>query len=95
MIPFLIDFLIIALLIAGRHHDPEVGPGRHTESADQPTDAPVSTPQHQPPGGWATHVPQHNIRSRVRPRELTSSEIPVWTTLDDHQLTRLLKQSSR
>lgn len=103
MVIFLIDLLTIALLVAGRHHDLEVGSGRHTESVDQPTDDPVSSPQQQPPGGWTVRVPQRrpvspspqpNTRSRVRPGELTDSEIPVWTALDDHQLTRLLKQSS-
>ncbi len=103
MIIFLIDLLAIALLVAGRHHDLEFGSGRHAESVDQPTGDPVSSQQQQPPGGRAVRAPQRGTASpsprpstcsRLGAGELTKSEIPVWTALDDHQLTRLLKQSS-
>lgn len=95
--------LIIALYLSGRYREPWVGSGRRTESVDRSSDAAVNTPWQQTPGGWTVPLPQrrtvstspqHNIRNGVRPGELTTGEIPVWTALDDHQLTRLLKQSS-
>ncbi|MET3808462.1 hypothetical protein ABIB25_005491 [Nakamurella sp. UYEF19] len=101
MLFFLIDVLMIALVITGWHHDPAVGPGPHTQSAHNSTDTAVDTPERQPTG--AVRLPhrstvraslQRGSRGPVRPGEFTGNEIPEWTALDDHQLTRLLKQFS-
>lgn len=95
--------LIIALFLMGRYRERWGGSGQQTESVDRSTDAAGSTPWQQSPGGWTARLPQrgvvstspqHSIRGGVLPGGLTSSQIPVWTALDDHQLTRLLKQSS-
>lgn len=103
MLLIFIYVLIFALLISGKYRDPEVRSGRQSESGGRPPDAAISRPWHQPPGSWSARLPQlrtvntsgeHSARSGVRPGELTSTEIPTWTALDDHQLTRLLKQSS-
>lgn len=99
---FLIDVLMMVLLMAGRHHDPAVDSGPDTESVDRSTDTAVDAPERQPAGSEAVRFPRrtvststhHSSRGQVRPGGLTGSEIPVWTALDDHQFTRLLKQSS-
>ena len=101
MLLFLIYVLMMALLIAALRHDPADDSGPHTESAHRSTDTAVDTPERHPIGaGLLPHrstvstSPQRSSRGPVRPGGFTGSEIPDWTALDDHQLTRLLKQSS-
>ena len=102
MLFFLIDTLIIAWFVAVRWGEPEVCPGEHPAAANPQSDTGATTLQlpPTPPGrpspqrGTISPALERSKSANGRAGEPTSSELPVWTTLDEHQLTRLLKQSS-
>ena len=101
MLFFLIDMLIIAWFVAASWREPEVSSGEHPAAGLPSTSGPAANSR-QVFTRPATPSPQRitagptferGQAARERTGEPTSTRLPVWTTLDEHQLTRLLKQS--
>jgi hypothetical protein len=99
MFAFLVDLLMmLAVLVAGWHRETRAGADPRAASADSGSDAPPGAPHRSPPVG-STRRPYPT--SAVAPTLSNGpdagylSDVTVtWTALDDHQLTRLLKQSA-
>lgn len=101
MIFFLIDMLIIAWFVAVRWGEPGACPDEYPAVTNPPTDTDATTRQLPPTPPARTSLKRGIVSPTLerskgadgRAGDHTSSELPVWTTLDEHQLTRLLKQS--
>ncbi len=94
--------VVIAFFLWGDQFTPGgVARQREQRAPDSPDAVPSTPISERSAGAWrwerwesiGTFTPKAHDRSAA-PRAVTPAVVPRWTALDDHQLNRLLKESS-
>jgi hypothetical protein len=100
---FFLLCLLMVVYVIRRNRTASNGSDEQGPDTDRrPTSADRTPPPRRQPGMWVRQLQQQSMGLPQRnsaiggavPRGLTDPDTAVWTALDDHQLTRLLKESS-